>query len=140
MQGSTADALRASLRAARPDIGQLAARSGLNAVRPGAEVARIKVSEPRPVPAAIQEFGSAVVDKVGARNPLLAENKIVPPEPERDVLLPPPSEMTQSFDSVPSVQNASTKKKVRQNKNLSIQEETLEVVNFLNLINLRIIP
>lgn len=91
-------------------------------------------------PSALQDFGSAVVDKVGAQNPLLAEDKIVPREPERDALLPPPTEMSQSFDSVPSIKSASTKKKVRQSKNVSLQEETMEAVNFLNLINLRLLP
>lgn len=91
-------------------------------------------------PAALRDFGSAVVDKVGAQNPLLAENKIVPREPERDALLPPPSEMTQSFDSVPSLRSSSTKQKVRHSKSVTLQEETMEAVNFLNLINLRLLP
>lgn len=92
------------------------------------------------MPAAILDFGNAVVDKVGAQNPLLAESRVVPREPERDVLSAPLSEMTQSFDSVPSIQSASTKKKVRHSKSVSMQEETMEFVNFLNLINLRILP
>jgi hypothetical protein len=95
-------------------------------------------------PAALRDFGSAVVDKVvdqvGAQNPLLAESKVVPREPERDALLPPPSEMTQSFDSVPSLRSSSTKQKVRHSKSVTLQEETLVVVNFLNLISLRILP
>ncbi len=93
-----------------------------------------------PTPPAFRDFGNAVVDKVGAQNPLLAENKIVPREPERDALLPPPSEMTQSFDTVPSLRSSSTKQKVRHSKSVSLQEETMEAVNFLNLINLRLLP
>ena len=93
-----------------------------------------------PTPPALQDFGNAVADKVGSQNPLLAENKIVPREPERDALLPPPTEMTQSFDSVPSLRSSSTKKKVRHSKSVSLQEETMEAVNFLNLINLRLLP
>ena len=89
---------------------------------------------------ALRDFGSAVVDKVGQQNPLLAENKIVAREPERDALLPPPSEMTQSFDAVPSLRSSSSKKKVRHSQNVTLQEETMEAVNFLNLINLRLLP
>lgn len=89
---------------------------------------------------ALQNFGNQVVDKVGSQNPLLAENKIVPREPERDALLPPPSEMTQSFDAVPSLRSSSTKQKVRHSKSVTLQEETMEAVNFLNLINLRLLP
>lgn len=89
---------------------------------------------------ALQNFGNQVVDKVGSQNPLLAENKILPREPERDALLPPPSEMTQSFDAVPSLGSSSAKKKVRHSKNVTLQEETMEAVNFLNLINLRLLP
>jgi len=48
--------------------------------------------------------------------------------------------MTQSFDSVPSLRSSSTKQKVRHSKSVTLQEETLEVVNFLNLISLRILP
>ena len=95
---------------------------------------------PKPQAPAVKDVGNPVVDKVAAQNPLLAENKIVPREPERDVLLPPPTEMTQSFDSVPSIKNVATNKKVRQSKNVSLQEETMEAVNFLNLINLRLLP
>jgi hypothetical protein len=102
------------------------------------------MQQANPQPAALRDFGSAVVDKVvdqvGAQNPLLAESKVVPREPERDALLPPPSEMTQSFDSVPSLRSSSTKQKVRHSKSVTLQEETLEVVNFLNLISLRILP
>lgn len=105
---------------------------------------RIAMAAPKPQlhaqAPALKDFGSAVVDKVGAQNPLLAENKIVPREPERDALLPPPTEMAQSFDSVPSVKNVASNKKVRQSKNVSLQEETMEAVNFLNLINLRLLP
>ena len=90
--------------------------------------------------AALRDFGSTVPDKVGAQNPLLAESKIVPRDPERDALLPPPSEMTQSFDVVPSLRSASTKQKVRHSKSVTLQEETMEAVNFLNLINLRLLP
>ena len=102
------------------------------------------MQQANPQPAALRDFGSAVVDKVvdqvGAQNPLLAESKVVPREPERDALVPPPSEMTQSFDSVPSLRSSSTKQKVRHSKSVTLQEETLEVVNFLNLISLRILP
>ena len=93
-----------------------------------------------PPPAALRDFGSAVVDKVGAQNPLLAESRVVPREPERDALLPPPSEMTQSFDSVPSLRSSSTKQKVRHSKSVTLQEETMEAVNFLNLLSLRLLP
>jgi hypothetical protein len=81
-----------------------------------------------------------VVDKVAAKNPLLAENRGIPKEPEHDAMLAPPTEMTQSFDSIPSAQNVATKRKVRQSKNVSLQEETMEAINFLNMINLRILP
>jgi len=101
---------------------------------------QVVMRTPTPLPPALRDFGNAVVDKVGAQNPLLAENKIVPREPERDALLPPPTEMTQSFDSVPSLRSSSTKKKVRHSKSVSLQEETMEAVNFLNLINLRLLP
>ena len=128
-----------------------AARARLQAVRSAADqvrrvdpAARIAIAPPKPQlqaqPPALKDFGSAVVDKVGAQNPLLAENKIVPREPERDALLPPPTEMAQSFDSVPSIKNVASAKKVRQSKNVSLQEETMEAVNFLNLINLRLLP
>lgn len=145
---STNDAVRASLRAARQaGLATNANRPGALGCLPGSPACgpRIAVAS-RPMPAmapasaAIQDFGNAVVDKVAAQNPLLAESKIVPREPERDVHLPPPTEMSQSFDSVPSALSASTKKKVRASKSISLQEETMEVVNFLNLINLRIIP
>jgi hypothetical protein len=89
------------------------------------------MQQANPQPAALRDFGSAVVDKVvdqvGAQNPLLAESKVVPREPERD-------------DSVPSLRSSSTKQKVRHSKSVTLQEETLEVVNFLNLISLRILP
>jgi len=98
------------------------------------------LQQTNPPPAALRDFGNAVVDKVGAQNPLLAESKIVPREPERDALLPPPSEMTQSFDSVPSLRSSSTKQKVRHSKTVTLQEETMEAVNFLNLISLRLLP
>ena len=102
------------------------------------------MQQANPQPAALRDFGSAVVDKVvdivGAQNPLLAESKVVPREPEREALLPPPSEMTQSFDSVPSLRSSSTKQKVRHSKSVTLQEETMEAVNFLNLISLRILP
>ena len=102
------------------------------------------IQQANPPPAALRDFGNAVVDKVvdkvGAQNPLLAESKVVPREPERDALLPPPSEMTQSFDSVPSLRSSSTKQKVRHSKSVTLQEETMEAVNFLNLISLRILP
>jgi hypothetical protein len=105
---------------------------------PVAQAAGLK--QANPPPAALRDFGSAVVDKVGAQNPLLAESRVVPREPERDALLPPPSEMTQSFDSVPSLRSSSTKQKVRHSKNVTLQEETMEAVNFLNLISLRLLP
>lgn len=95
---------------------------------------------PKPQAPAVKDVGNPVVDKVAAQNPLLAENKIVPREPERDALLPPPTEMTQSFDSVPSIKNVASNKKVRHSKTVSLQEETMEAVNFLNLINLRLLP
>ena len=98
------------------------------------------LQQANPPPAALRDFGSAVVDKVGAQNPLLAESRVVPREPERDALLPPPSEMTQSFDSVPSLRSSSTKQKVRHSKSVTLQEETMEAVNFLNLLSLRLLP
>jgi hypothetical protein len=114
--------------------------AGQAAVTPQAAV----MQKANPQPAALRDFGNAVVDKVvdkvGAQNPLLAESRVVPREPERDALLPPPSEMTQSFDSVPSLRSSSTKQKVRHSKSVTLQEETMEAVNFLNLISLRILP
>ena len=129
----------ASNEAARARLQAL--RSATDSARRAEAGSRITVAAaPKPQPPALKDFGSAVVDKVAAQNPLLAENKIVPREPERDALLPPPTEMAQSFDSVPSVKNVASNKKVRQSKNVSLQEETMEAVNFLNLINLRLLP
>jgi hypothetical protein len=114
-----------------------ASRLGADPLNRSSAAIRIQPSQPS---AAIKNFGNAVVDTVGAKNPLLAESKIVPREPERDAMLPPPSEMTQSFDAVPSLRSSSTKQKVRHSKNVTLQEETMEAVNFLNLINLRLLP
>ena len=114
-----------------------ASRLGADPLNRSSAAIRIQPSQPS---AAIKNFGNAVVDTVGAKNPLLAESKIVPREPERDAMLPPPSEMTQSFDAVPSLRSSLTKQKVRHSKNVTLQEETMEAVNFLNLINLRLLP
>ncbi len=145
-------AVSSRVAAARAQVQQgvsAAARSAsVNALRERMQVGRLG-SDPLNRPqaairvqpsAALQNFGNQVVDKVGAQNPLLAENKILPREPERDALLPPPSEMTQSFDAVPSLRSSSTKQKVRHSKSVTLQEETMEAVNFLNLINLRLLP
>ncbi len=134
----------AAVRAASSEAARTrlqAMRLAANQVRPldGGSRITMAASSRQSLPA-LRDVGNAVIDKVGAQNPLLAESKIVPVESERDALLPPPTEMAQSFDSVPSVRNVTTKKKVRQSKNVSLQEETMEAVNFLNLINLRLLP
>lgn len=153
LTGATAAARTASVQALRARM-QASRAGGDNSARPQASI-RIQSSpvaqaalaqkaavmqQANPPPAALRDFGNAVVDKVGAQNPLLAESRVVPREPERDALLPPPSEMTQSFDSVPSLRSSSTKQKVRHSKSVTLQEETMEAVNFLNLISLRLLP
>jgi hypothetical protein len=163
---ASVEAMRARMQASRTGGGTLARpQAGIRIQSsPVAQAAGLKQANPPPValrdsqqanpppaalrdlqqanppPAALRDFGSAVVDKVGAQNPLLAESRVVPREPERDALLPPPSEMTQSFDSVPSLRSSSTKQKVRHSKSVTLQEETMEAVNFLNLISLRLLP
>lgn len=82
---------------------------------------------------------SKVVDKVAQQNPLLAESTMVQREAVPDARSAPVSEMTQSFDAIPTARTATTKK-VRPSKSLAVQEETLEMVNFLNLITLKLLP
>jgi hypothetical protein len=163
---ASVEAMRARMQASRTGGDTLARPQAAIRIQssPVAQAARLKQANPPPValrdsqqakpppaalrdlqqanppPAALRDFGSAVVDKVGAQNPLLAESRVVPREPERDALLPPPSEMTQSFDSVPSLRSSSTKQKVRHSKSVTLQEETMEAVNFLNLLSLRLLP
>lgn len=138
----------AAARAASRGALSQAARTRLQAMRAPTNQARPVPTPSSPTVAAVskpqspvaKDFGNPVLDKVAAQNPLLAESPVVPREPERDALFPPPTEMAQSFDSVPSVKNVASNKKVRQSKTVSLQEETMEAVNFLNLINLRLLP
>ena len=147
---ASVEALRARMQASRAGGDTLASsRASIRIQSSPVEQAALAqkaavMQQANPQPAALRDFGNAVVDKVvdkvGAQNPLLAESRVVPREPERDALLPPPSEMTQSFDSVPSLRSSSTKQKVRHSKSVTLQEETMEAVNFLNLISLRLLP
>lgn len=93
-----------------------------------------------PVPPAIKNFAAAVPDVVGQKYPLLAESKIVPKEPEHDIRSAREDEMAQSFDSLPSPHNPGRVTKGNQSKASIIYEETLELVNFLNLMTLKIVP
>jgi hypothetical protein len=93
-----------------------------------------------PVPPAIKNFAAAVPDVVGQKYPLLAESKIVPKEPEHEIRSVREDEMAQSFDAVPSPHNPGRVTKGNQSKASIIYEETLELVNFLNLLTLKIVP
>lgn len=92
------------------------------------------------VPEAIKNFAAAVPDVVGQNNPMLAENRIVPRELEQDIRASRQDEMVQSYDSIPSAMSGTRSKKSGQSKTVNLFEETLEVVNFLNLMTLKIIP
>ena len=92
------------------------------------------------VPEAIKNFAAAVPDVVGQNNPMLAESRIVPRELEQDIRASRQDEMVQSYDSIPSAMSGTRSKKSGQSKTVNLFEETLEVVNFLNLMTLKIIP
>jgi hypothetical protein len=92
------------------------------------------------VPAVIKNFAAGVPDVVGQKYPLLAESKIIPKEPEPDIRSGREDEMTQSFDSMPTTQNPGRVSKAGRSKASEMYEETLEIVNFLNLMTLKIVP
>ena len=92
-----------------------------------------------PAPAAIRDFGSKIPDPVGAKNPLLAENRIVPVDPPTDVRSASPDVSSRSFDSLPSRQ-VTTSRKANQSKGVTLTGEAVEAVNFLNMMTLHILP
>ena len=92
------------------------------------------------VPDAIKNFAASVPDVVGQKNPLLAESRIVPKAPEPDVRTLRQDEFTQSFDVLPSALSSTVNAKARQSKADILYEEGMEVVNFVNLLVLKIIP
>ena len=92
------------------------------------------------VPDAIRNFAASVPDVVGQKNPLLAENRIVPKAPEPDVRTLRQDEFTQSYDVLPSAMSPTVNAKARQSKADILYEEGMEVVNFVNMLVLKIIP
>ena len=92
------------------------------------------------VPDAIKNFAASVPDVVGQKNPLLAESRIVPKAPEPDVRTLWQDEFTQSFDALPSAMSPTVNAKARQSKADVLYEEGMEVVNFVNMLVLKIIP
>ncbi len=124
--------------ASTPNIPNTGLASRLTPVPPGLGLRPPMVH--LPVPPAIKNFAAAVPDVVGQKNPLLAESKIVPKEPEHDIRSAREDEMAQSFDSVPSPHSSGRVTKGSQSKASIIFEETLELVNFLNLMTLKIVP
>lgn len=91
-------------------------------------------------PEAIKNFGASVPDVVGQNNPLLAENRVMPKALEQSIQASRQDEMAQSYDSIPSVMSGTRSKKGGQSKAVNLFEETLEIVNFLNLLTLKIVP
>ena len=139
-RSASVNALRERMQTGRLGSDPLNRSSAAIRIKPSQATQPTQLTKPTQPSVAVMNYGNAVVDAVGTKNPLLAESKIVPREPERDAMQPPPSEMTQSFDSVPSLRSSATKQKVRHSKSVTLQEETMEAVNFLNLINLRLLP
>ena len=129
-----------------------AAAAALQAASPraataGATGARVPVAVARPpvvafpafkIAPAIARFGAAVPDPVGRKNPLLAESKVLPREPEKDFRMTAHDDMAQSYDSVPSASNASARP--QKPRAVTLYSETLEALNFLNLLTLKILP
>lgn len=91
-------------------------------------------------PDAIKNFAASVPDVVGQKNPLLAENWIVPKADEADVHTLRQDVFAESFDSLPSAFSSTRNAQARQSKKDILYEEGMELVNFLSLMVLKIIP
>lgn len=93
-----------------------------------------------PLPPAIARFAEKVPDPVGLKNPLLAENRIVPSDPPPELRAGRQDESSQSFDAIPSSTAGFSNARAGQSKSVTLYEETLEALNFLNLLILKIVP